>query len=223
MAIFKNSLLGSISGKAGNVIVRRRNGKDVVYSVPETYNVSQSEKALLARRKFANTVEFAKAVNSLPQLANVWKSAKVKGTNSFQKIIKYNSPYISNSGLSVNCSITPNGIGFTAPSILLDENNLKFAAVLLEEAAPTFDQLVIILYFPQSPSIRLISLTSDSELEQIDNSISGTVAYNEKLCGALLVSDASIAFAAFLSKRVKSKETFWSNTSAFDLTKIKMA
>lgn len=220
LGILKNNTLGSISGKTGNLIVRPRYGKDIIYTVPARYNVSQSEKALLARRKFANTVEFAKVVNSLPRLASIWKSAKVDGTNSYQKIIKFNSPFINNSGLSIDCSITPNGITLINSSLLFEESTLKVTANILEESAPSFDQLVVLLYFPLNPCKKFLMLISESDLEQLNNTISGKVAYNEKQYSSLTVRDASIAFIAFLSKEGNRNKTFCSNTSAFNLTVI---
>ena len=91
MVIIKRNVLGSISVKIDNVIVRQRYGKEILYHRPGNYNISYSEKAVAGHKKFGNTVKLAHLINSNPDLSAVWKTAKCKGINSYQKIIKNNS------------------------------------------------------------------------------------------------------------------------------------
>jgi len=106
MATRKISVVGQISGKLGNTVTRYRNGKYIVYSKPDNYNISYSLQAVSGRTKFANTVKLAKLLNSVPAISAVWKSAKFEGTNAYQKIIKHNSKYISPEGITKENIIT---------------------------------------------------------------------------------------------------------------------
>ncbi len=70
MAISKLITLGQITGKLENTVTQFRYGKCVVYTKPENYNISNSEKAVKSRSRFAYTVRFARLINSKPELSS---------------------------------------------------------------------------------------------------------------------------------------------------------
>ena len=107
MVRIKNRILGIPEGKLGNVVYRTMNGKTFASSRPANYNSSHSPKAKLNRNRFGIAIEFAKYVNSIPTLKNIWKSAKIKGTTSFNRIVKYNSKCIGEKSPTKNNIITP--------------------------------------------------------------------------------------------------------------------
>ena len=121
MARIKNVIFGSPEGKLGKIVYRTVNGKTFASVRPEKYNASQSEAAKSNRTRFGIAIQFAKYINSIPELSKIWKSAKIKGTTSFNKIVKYNIKSITNSNLSVYNIITPGSL-----NSFVDTNNISF-------------------------------------------------------------------------------------------------
>ena len=101
-------LLGKPKGKSGEYVYRIVNGKPFASLRPEKYNASQSEAAKDNRGKFGTTIKFAKYINSIPELSNIWKFAKTKGKTSFNKIVKYNIKSIEDCSFTTSNIITPN-------------------------------------------------------------------------------------------------------------------
>jgi hypothetical protein len=110
MERLKKNILGSFKGNISNVIFRVRNGKLVAYSKPAKYKISKSEAAVSARNKFALTVAFAREINKNKTLSAIWKNAKIKATNTYQKLIKNNSQLTDTTSLTEKNVITPEGI-----------------------------------------------------------------------------------------------------------------
>ncbi len=107
MVRIKNRILGNPEGKLGHVVYRTMNGKTFASTRPERYNSSHSPKAKLNRNRFGIAIEFAKFINSIPNLKEIWKSAKIKGTTSFNRLVKYNSKYIREKSPTKNNIIVP--------------------------------------------------------------------------------------------------------------------
>jgi hypothetical protein len=80
---------------------------DVAYVWPKNYKASKSALAKEGRNNFAMTVKFAKAVNSVPALKEIWALANVEGSNSFQKIIKNNTSLVKEGSFTPLNKITP--------------------------------------------------------------------------------------------------------------------
>ena len=87
MSQINETVIGRISGRLNNLVFRKINGKIFVSIRPAQYKASKSDAALESRSNFAVTVKLAKAVNSEALLKKIRVLSKVKGTNSFQKII----------------------------------------------------------------------------------------------------------------------------------------
>lgn len=107
MAVIIRRIFGNPSGKFGQSIFRNRYGKIVAYSKPANQRVSKSEAAKEARKQFALTVAFAKIINGMSVLSEVWRNAKMPGTSAYHKIIKHNNSLTSGKGLTIKNIITP--------------------------------------------------------------------------------------------------------------------
>lgn len=129
----KSSLFNYISGKSGNIVFRQMNGKTFYSIRPDSYNISQSAKAKAARKNFSLAVKFARKVNEQPILKQVWSKAKLKGTTSYHRIIKYNAVFIKENLLTVSNSITPRGEIFPVKNYIIsdDEIILEFDETML--------------------------------------------------------------------------------------------
>ena len=123
MANVDKSVLGFVSGKLGDVVFRRMNGKKFVSLGAKKYKISQSAEAKKGRANFAVVVKFAVNINSIPELKGVWSSAKIPGTNSYHKILKLNAKLVNSGHLTTANKITPDGLPLTLSSLILNEDN----------------------------------------------------------------------------------------------------
>jgi hypothetical protein len=129
MAIFKKNILGTFQGSLSNIVFRERNGKVVAYLKPAKQKVSKSKAALIARNKFLLAVALAKEINSDEILSFIWSQAKVKATNSYQKLIKINSKLADSFSLSTKNIITP--VGIPLENVVLQLNN-NFLEIVID-------------------------------------------------------------------------------------------
>ena len=83
MARLDNGILGEVSGKIGNLTFRKMNGKNFVSVRPKHYYVTKKKEEVASKRRFTVLVKFAKYVNSIPLLSELWKHTDVPGTNSY--------------------------------------------------------------------------------------------------------------------------------------------
>lgn len=126
MAILRKQLLGEVTGTLGDAIFRKRYGKTVVYSRPSKYRISKSKAAKEGRNSFALSVAFAKTVNSISELKQIWYLAKLDGVVAYNRVIKYNKGFIINDSLTTKNIITPPGVGLLISDLQFSENILKF-------------------------------------------------------------------------------------------------
>ena len=213
MATRKTSVVGQISGKLGNTVTRYRNGKYIVYSKPDNYNISYSDKAVNGRSKFANTVKMAKLLNSVPEISKVWKSAKINGTNAYQKIIKHNSKFISPEGITAKNIITPSGFFISAKEIIFDEDNIVLRCLVEKEFPVMQAQTYMLLSLRISKNEELFVLLSDKiksiDSEYVELSFSISKYENKKLFSA----QKAIVLVAFISLTPQIR---WANTISFE-------
>ncbi|MDP2039335.1 MAG: hypothetical protein Q8L04_18310 [Ignavibacteria bacterium] len=218
MAVCKNNILGRVSGKLGNLILRRRYGKDIIYSKPDAYNISYSDKAIAGRAKFANTVKLARLINSNLELSSIWKRAELKGTNSYQKIIKLNSRFTTVEGLSLKNLITPPGIA--ASSVLL-EFERSGISVRLECSikSTSLKATLYILLCPisegKSPNLSLLISWDTLINEQF---IKGTAFYSPLIKSYLKDSLKIIFLTTFVFTKSDEELIDWTTTSSFEIT-----
>lgn len=121
-----SALFDSISGKTGDKVFRRMNGETFYSTRPESYNISQSAKAKESRNNFSLVIKFAKIVNAQPDLKLAWQKAKIKGTTSFNRIVKHNINFVKENQLSLFNIITPKGESFPTSSYLATDTSLIF-------------------------------------------------------------------------------------------------
>lgn len=125
MAIIKKNVLGTFQGSLSDIVLRVRNGKVVAYAKPTKQRVSRTKSALIARYRFALTVALAKEINRNEILSKIWSQTKIKATNSYQKLIKVNSPFTEPQSLSIRNKITPDGIPLKDVAIQTVNNFLE--------------------------------------------------------------------------------------------------
>jgi len=228
MAIRKNNILGFTFGKLGNTINRIRNGKEVVYTKPAKVRISQSKKAKAFRNKFALTVNLSKFINSISALSNIWNSAVVRGTNSYQKLIKYNSKFTSINSLTIKNVITPPGINFSIDEITYSGNKILLLVNSINTGFPnpkSFARTIYsVLYFyePKSnkyESLSFLTLSKEIEGELSDTKLEILLTLNKTQQLLSRHYNKCIAYFAIILSSEDTNTPVWSNTVSklFDL------
>ncbi len=218
MATRRKNVLGPLSGRLGNTITRIRYGKEVVYTLPEKVNVSSSNAAKTARRKFGLTVNFAKFINSIPALSAVWHTVKIPGTNSYQRLIKNNVKLTGENNLTLNNIITPPGI---LPGLLRCSYKDEIISLEIDSSLSSSVpfEIHIIFYFYEPGEIKLKKFSLEyihNELNDFDLNTVTQVSLSLNMYQKSLFDKYyhCILYAALTSSKGKIK---WSSTSTFSL------
>ncbi len=117
------------------------------YITPGKSAGKNSKAAKSARVSFAMNIKFAVFINSFPSIKLIWKKAKIKGTTHFQKIIKHNSLFTKNYGISIHNIITPPAIPLMVKSLLISMDKIRLNIVLDSEEIKNLINSKFILHF----------------------------------------------------------------------------
>ncbi len=218
MALVNNSVLGEISGKIGNIVLRQVYGKTVAYERPPHYKAAKTPAARKTRNSFGSAVKLAKVLIADTKLNETWASAKIQGVNSNQRIIKQNIKLFDGRLLTTRNKITPEGLFLKVDSASFQnqtlhltlncpaENNLKFPA-----------DLFILYYFEKADKSMLLTRTTVSQ------GISGGIYELDinpgKYIGRLLKEEPqALLLIALVSESVSKKKPYWTTTEAVRLS-----
>ena len=217
MAIRKINPLGPVSGKIGNTVSRMRYGKEVVYTKPSSYNVSYSDSAVSGRSKFAVTVKLAKLVNSVPELAEVWKVAKLPGTNSYQKLIKHNAKLVSGSGLTLKNIITPSGLGSFQNSLTWNGNKIVLKIQIANSIENYSSSFFALIYLENEKQNNMIMLVSKDVVLSEYNFLEGTVVLSNEEIKTIRQFEKAVILGAFTFRQISGQSIHWTSTLSFEV------
>jgi hypothetical protein len=228
MAIIIKNILGTPKGTLGNYTYRSRNGKLIKYSLPENHRISHSALAVQGRNTFGLTVRFAKYINSLPSLKQVWKLAQVPGTNNFQKIIKNNAAAVLQSGISADNIITPPGIRLIVKDLSLSSSGIIFHILLydaeLSNLFLTNVNLHIILYSDKPKITGGDEYCFKSMVMEIRECCKESILFKEEneVIGNLINKyHRTVVYIAALSADSDERKIFWTSTYAEKFDNLK--
>lgn len=218
MARFNPGPLGRVTGQIGNYVVRRMNGKYFVSFRPEHYKISQTDKAKTSRNGFGICVKFAKTVAKIPNLADSWKAANLKGSSAYHRILKHNLLLIRNGGLSAFNIITPEGFNSPVSAIDLEPGliTVTFSNQKLTGEINVSEFKIILLVFMTSPLTNSVPKENLKVFEsEIDLSVSDILVINFSDADKKLFSDYKdfiiYVSAGWIDEANKIK---WSSSSA---------
>lgn len=138
MATINKNIFGSVSGRVGNLVFRKFNGKTVVSSRPDKYKKSNSPLAISARERFAAVVKLASSVSKIPQLAEVWRSSTLKGVSPYMKILNANLALTNTSVLTTSNSIAPPGFRNPILRAELTQEKLRLISQIFKSEVKRF-------------------------------------------------------------------------------------
>jgi hypothetical protein len=221
MAEVKREVLGCVRGRVGNRVYREMNGKTFVSERPRKYKPTKSKALKSVRHKFGLTVDFAKFINSIPVLKEVWTRASVPGTNSYQKLIKHNTKLSGENSLTVNNIITPPGIQFMLKDINFSKRKISFSIDLADNKGKWFFSypfqvyFLIYLYEPVNKKAEQFKFISSNS--KVDSATTGGL-YSVQL--DLKANERSlfnkykkqIVYLALVSEHTSGRKVYWSST-----------
>ena len=158
MAELLKRVLGSTSGKVGDLVFKSYKSGKVFISTHKGYNtISKSPNCVKNRANFNKVVKFSKAVNSLPELREIWKASKVNGRSAYTKILSFNIKLLKDAEPSLNNRISPDGFGFFAQNLVITENSVSLDIKLNERTkelvGQSFTANFVVALFNQKPDL----------------------------------------------------------------------
>ncbi len=174
------------------------------------HNISQTAEAKKGRANFAAAVRFAITVNSIPKLKEAWSSAKIEGTNSYHRIIKYNSKLVNSGRLTAANKITPGGLPLTLSSLLINEENELELNISYPQDKINSPALLCLVFFFGNDIIIKQSVTIERGMPEIPLKVS----LNDEILKGLKKFPNPIVYTAVLGKKMNTEEIFWTSTAA---------
>ena len=115
MARILNSSVTGISGKVGNLVFFRRNGKSFVKRAG-IRKIDMSPSGIARREKFAMCVKLAKCINRIPEVKALWDKHKAVGGSAYQVINKHNYHRTDGNDIFDVPEIVPDSVSFNKSS-----------------------------------------------------------------------------------------------------------
>jgi hypothetical protein len=214
MAIIRKGAMGDISGRIGDTVYRVRNHKNIGCKRPTAQKISQTEDSVKNRSKFAYTIQFAKIINSNPELLSCWKSADIEGTSGFQRIIKHNSKNVSAFGITSKNIITPPGIEIVPGSISINESTITINSFSKNDITNPLLKLLAVMKLYNEEGSELLFLQSDNVSIFDGSALEGTISLTPSEMEKITRYNKALLLSAFISS---SPKPFWSTTIPFEL------
>ena len=120
MAEKKPSILGEFSGRIGNIVIKKRNGKTYASKAASKYTISQLPHEIDKRNIQKVNGKFASVINQNPLLHAIWEKEKAPCATAYNKINKVNYHLCAPDHPTEKAKITPGGF-----KLEVDEINVK--------------------------------------------------------------------------------------------------
>jgi len=226
MAVVKGSVIGYLSGKLGQLSARTIKGRTILAARPASFKVSYVPALVEIRKKFANTVAFAKAMLSLSALAEVWKAKNTGNLSVFNYVFQNNFDHSSADKPTTSNIITPDGFGTPVQSAVLTADTITVELVALntrtlispDERVLSINGLVC-YYNPVDPDDKPYEIISfNDEVEAFDFELPYTFTHSLDVLqqGIAAKYQGSIIYFAVVSKGIDGKIYQHSDTYSLD-------
>ena len=163
MAQLKNRFFGEMTGSFGDVVYRRRNGKNYTAKKPKTYAVPMDGKFQMRTAKFRLALKLAAVINSIPIIKTIWQQTLPKGATPYQKLVSLNYPLLGFNDVTGILELVPKGgFGARIDTSLLSNESLSVAlqpltAASMIDPAVEVSIMLISLIFAKNPSVEGIN------------------------------------------------------------------
>jgi hypothetical protein len=217
MAVITKSVLGNLSGKLGNIVIKKRNNKEVVYLLSGNHRTSKSAAAVRVRKNFAVTVKLAKSVNSVLMLKKIWTLSKAKGINSFQKLIKNNARLVKNGSLTASNKITPAGLSLKLNSASFANKNLHLSFVCPANQYLKFPAVLFAYLYFEGNGKSIVPVFAPLEAASPDGSYDIELILDSRT-GRMFSKDPNpIIYVALAGGEHYKKKIYWTKTASLEM------
>lgn len=217
MAIVSKSVIGSITGKLDNIVFKDRNGKKIAYVWPKNYKASKSALAKEGRNNFAMTVKFAKAVNSVPGLKEIWALANVEGSNSFQKIIKNNARLVKEGSLTLVNKITPGGSALKIISASVRDKVLNLSFTFPANDNIEFPVTLYIFFFFNKDEKSVYTISEKISAPIANNIYNLEINLTGEINKALIEDADPVVYTAIAGSMPFKNKIYWTSTASVQI------
>jgi hypothetical protein len=214
MGRLKNTILGDVTGKVGNIVFRVKGKKSYVYERPKKVKVSQKQEAKEARSKFTPLSKFASFINSIPELKYFWTKSDIKASSTYHKISKENYSALLFNRPTVNNRITTGFKGSAGGDPVtisnIDKSGIRIEAFLkmnefipLPEETSVTTIAVICFYSPikrWGEYFNLDKIIKDNAEIQIDELFEIRLPFTEELQNKYYSYRNSILYFTFITR-----------------------
>ena len=125
MAEKKPSILGEFSGRIGNIVIKKRNGKTYASKAASKYTISQLPHEIDKRNIQTVNGKFASVINSSRLLKSIWYKEKAPCVNAYNKINKVNYHLCAPDHPTEKAQITPGGFKLEVNEINVKPDKLE--------------------------------------------------------------------------------------------------
>ena len=217
MARVKNPILGSYSGRMGNIVYRVINGNTYVSVRPLKYKPSKSPAAKRVKNNFSAVVNLARSVNAVPALKNVWKTSEVEGYSPYHKLIRNNIALISEGNLTTENIITPEGLDLELSSLSVLKNNLNAGFTFQENANVKFPLELHGFFYFKDYNKRILSFIEKINEPEPNGVYNLSIPLNPYITKGLKEDPHPLVYLAVAGSVPPKKKIYWSGTAARQL------
>ena len=218
MALLTGSILGEVTGKMGNKVFRRMNGKTFVSDRPLKYKPAKTTAARKVRSSFGMGTMLSIKLIADPRLKEVWAAARIEGTDSYRRIIKHNTKNINAGALTVRNKITPDGLFLGVESATLENEVLHLSLNCPAEDNLIFPAKLYLLYYSATAKTSLV-LTQITIPESAAGGLYELDLKPAKSIVKLLKEDPdSLLFLAMVSETPVKKKAYWTSTAVVNFS-----
>ena len=217
MGFLHNSPMGQPSGKVGDIVFRRVNGKIVIARAPKKGKTSVSDTALRIRSNFAAGAKFASFISSIPGLKSIWLTQKKKGGSANNIISKLNIPHLKEGDFTPGNIITPDGIPLTVDSILISNKDLEGLITFLYDAEIIFPAVlyIVIIFNNYFTPFHMLCVQINEPSEDKTYSFKLDLDYLTQT--AVKKDPAPMVYVALAGSASVDKKIYWTSTVALQL------
>jgi len=165
MARIHGAVVGSPSGKCGDIVYKIRYGEPFMYKACMDFHKSESDASKAIRERMTAMSEFGAIVKSIPELYLIWKKSPVKAKAVYHKIQKFNAKRFDRKRPTTSNRIVPD-FGFKCPvsEIVFDKSGIYMTTEIdnLPDEYPLINKFiavtVVCVYEPISREMKYFNL-----------------------------------------------------------------
>ncbi len=127
MALVTPGLLGSLSGRLGDYVLREMNGKTFISPRPKKYKKKKSKNPNATTTIFGKLSKFAAYINAFPEIKTIWKNSAPKNKRGYNYIISTNGESLQKGLFNIENFIVPGGLQINLSKFDCDFENLSIS------------------------------------------------------------------------------------------------